>query len=101
MKVVDLADPNQYQIPKENVVDWWFEYIVHLAEENSARVVFIDNLNSLIMEGGIEKSKEVAPLLRKLFDLRRTQGYTFIVIHHTPKINQSQRASRKRDVRCV
>lgn len=94
LKVVDLADPNQYQIPKENVVDWWFEHIVHLAKENSAKVVFIDNLNALIMEGGIEKSREVAPLLRKLFDLRRTEGYTFIVIHHTPKINQGQRASR-------
>lgn len=94
LKVVDLADPNQYEIPKDNVVEWWFKHIVLLAENSGAKVVFIDNLNALIMEGGIEKSKEVAPLLRKLFDLRRTKGYTFIVIHHTPKINQSQRASR-------
>ena len=94
LNVVDFADPNQYQIPKENVVEWWFAHIVSLAEEHSSKVVFIDNLNALIMEGGIEKSKEVAPLLRKLFDLRRTKGYTFIVLHHTPKINQSQKASR-------
>lgn len=82
---LDLTDPADYKVPDKNAVEWWFNLIKYKAEECGAKVIFIDNLFSIINEGGVESTKEVAPILRELLGLKKSKGWTVIVIHHTPK----------------
>ena len=35
------------------------------------------------MGGGIETTKEVAPLIQGLMSLKKSRGYTIILLHHT------------------
>jgi len=81
----DLEDPDKYQVPKTNTIEWWFEYIKYKAEVSNSKIVIIDNLFALISQGGIESTKEVAPLIKELHKLKRSKGWTVILIHHTPK----------------
>lgn len=82
---IDIADPEMYQVPEKDAIDWWFNLIEHKIDKKRAKVVVIDNLFSMISQGGIESTKEVAPLLRRLNGLKKSKGLTIIVVHHTPK----------------
>ena len=84
-KFLDLTDPTEYKVPSNNAIEWWFNLIKYKAETCEAKVIFIDNLFSIINEGGVESTKEVAPILRELLGLKKSKGWTVIVIHHTPK----------------
>ena len=82
---IDPKASNEYTVPTKNATEWWFKYIKKMAKKAGAKIIFIDNLFSLIQEGGIESTKEVKPLLKQLLDMKKTEGWTVIVIHHTPK----------------
>lgn len=82
---LDLSDPEKYEVPKKGAIDWWFDLIKYKAEQCEAKVIVIDNLFSIISQGGIESTKEVAPVLRELNNLKKSKGWTIIVVHHTPK----------------
>ena len=38
----DLEDPDKYQVPKTNTIEWWFEYIKYKAEVSNSKIVIID-----------------------------------------------------------
>lgn len=80
-----LNDPNKYEVPKVDAIEWWFELIKYKAEMTNSKIIIIDNLFALISQGGIESTKEVAPVLRELHNLKNSKGWTVIVVHHTPK----------------
>ena len=82
---LDLNDPEKYEVPKKDAIEWWFELIKYKADKCNAKVIVIDNLFSIINEGGVESTKEVAPILRELLKLKKSKGWTVIVVHHTPK----------------
>ena len=87
-KKINFIDPkgsNEYTVPTKNATEWWFKWIKTMAKKAGAKIIFIDNLFSLIQEGGIESTKEVKPLLKQLLDMKKTEGWTVIVLHHTPK----------------
>ena len=46
------------------------------------------------MGGGIETTKEIAPLLQGLIKLKKSDGLTIIAIHHTPKRNRKEPLTR-------
>jgi len=82
---VDLEDGDKFDIPKGNAIDYWLVNIDQYAKNHNCKVIFIDNLMSIINEGGIESSKEAAPILKGLLTLKKDKGYTIIVVHHTVK----------------
>lgn len=82
---IDPKYSNEYTVPTKNATEWWFKWIKEMAKKAGAKIIFIDNLFSLIQEGGIESTKEVKPLLTQLLDMKKAEGWTVIVIHHTPK----------------
>ena len=82
---IDPKGSNEYTVPSKNATEWWFKWIKEMAKKAGAKIIFIDNLFSLIQEGGIESTKEVKPLLTQLLDMKKAEGWTVIVIHHTPK----------------
>lgn len=91
---LDLTDPEKYEVPKKDAIRWWFELIKYKAEECGAKVIFIDNLFSIINEGGVESTKEAAPILKELLGLKKSKGWTVIVVHHTPKVESKKPITR-------
>ena len=82
---LDPKDAGEFTVPSKNATQWWFEFIKKKAEQCDAKIIFIDNLFALIQEGGIESTKEAKPLIRELNKMKKSEGWTIIVIHHTPK----------------
>ena len=94
LKILDLAEADQYQI-EGNAVEWWLHKIETLAKQNEAKVIFIDNILSIgTMGGGIETTREIAPLIQGLIKLKKSGGYTIVAIHHTPKRNRKDPLTR-------
>lgn len=82
---LDLATSDKYCVPKKDAIDWWFDLITYKADVCKAKVIVVDNLFAIISHGGIESTKEAAPILSRLYDLKSSKGLTIIVVHHTPK----------------
>ena len=40
------------------------------------------------MGGGIETTREIAPLIQGLIKLKKSGGYTIVAVHLTPKRNR-------------
>ena len=90
-----LTDADKYKVDVKNPVQFWLDFIDYHAEQYKAKVIFIDNLLAIgTMGGGIETTKEVAPLIQGLMSLKKSRGYTIILLHHTPKRNRKDPLTR-------
>lgn len=66
--------------------DW--EKLEKTIEDNKPGIVFIDSLSRLY-EGNIEDSKLAKELTKRLRELCNKMQTTIVIIHHTPKLNNS------------
>ena len=77
-------------IPPKGVdqVDWYFSQIKETAEECKAKIIFLDNI-SWLTNKGLEKMEDAKKLIERLLRLVKQDGYTIIVLAHTPKIGDN------------
>ena len=69
-------------------VEWYFKCIEKLAKENGAKILFIDNI-SWLTNKGLEKMEDAKKLVERLLRLVKQNGYTIIILAHTPKVNDN------------
>tara|TARA_R110000782_G_scaffold35510_3_gene84853 strand:- start:594 stop:1772 length:1179 start_codon:yes stop_codon:yes gene_type:complete len=69
-------------------VDWYFSQIKETAEECGAKIIFLDNI-SWLSGKGLEKMEDAKKLIERLLKLVKQNGYTIIVLAHTPKIGDN------------
>ncbi len=69
-------------------VDWYFSQIKETAEECRAKIIFLDNI-SWLTNKGLEKMEDAKKLIERLLKLVKQNGYTIIVLAHTPKIGDN------------
>jgi len=71
---------NPYEISEENKI---MNEIEGIAVKNEIKVVVIDNLTWLLMDG--QEAKKAAPFMKRITDLKRRLGLSLLIIGHTPK----------------
>ena len=87
---LDTSTSDTFEVPPKEACNFWLSAIEYHAEKSGAKIIFIDNLMSIINEGGgIETTKEVVPLLNGFKNLKEEKGFTIIVVHHTIKRDRS------------
>jgi len=69
-------------------VDWYFSQIKETAEECKAKIIFLDNI-SWLSNKGLEKMEDAKKLVERLLRLVKQNGYTIIILAHTPKVNDN------------
>ena len=69
-------------------VDWYFSQIKETAEECKAKIIFLDNI-SWLTNKGLEKMEDAKKLIERLLRLVKQDGYTIIVLAHTPKVGDN------------
>jgi len=69
-------------------VDWYFGQIKETAEECEAKIIFLDNI-SWLSNKGLEKMEDAKRIVERLLHLVRQEGYTIIILAHTPKISDN------------
>lgn len=65
-----------------------FTDIASEAKKEGAKVIFIDNMSSLSAD--LEEAKKAVPFMQSLQRLSRDEGFTVIIILHTPKLSANQ-----------
>ena len=86
LSIVDLKSSLDYDSPSKYDYDYWLHFIGQTAEKEGVKVIFIDNLMSIITEGdGIESTKETNPFLNGIKRLKEENNYTIVVVHHAIK----------------
>jgi len=84
-KNLGIALFDLYDTPKGvDEVDFLMEGIIEMANKAKSKIIFIDNISWLASQG-MEKSKDASVLMKKLTNLKRDNGFTLIVLAHTPK----------------
>ena len=69
-------------------VDWYFNQIKIEAEDFDTKIIFLDNI-SWLSSKGLEKMEDAKRLLKRLLKLVKQDGYTIIVLAHTPKVGEN------------
>ena len=69
-------------------MDWYFGQIKETAEECEAKIIFLDNI-SWLSNKGLEKMEDAKRIVERLLHLVRQEGYTIIILAHTPKISDN------------
>lgn len=73
-----------------------FEWIKGAAEEAQAKVIIIDNISA--MSGDLEKAENAKRFMKSLRKLCRVDGYTVIILAHTPKLSSKRGILRKENI---
>ncbi len=62
--------------------------IERISQKNDIKIFIIDNITALISD--FEKSKNAISLMKKLNILKRREGMSFLVLAHTPKVDNTK-----------
>lgn len=71
------------QCPKGNFTQFICDAIEYVMQRTGAKVGIIDNISFLNDE--LEKSKAAAPLIKMLKAVKKKNGFSFLILAHTPK----------------
>ena len=77
-------------IPPKGIdqVEWYFSQIKETALECEAKIIFLDNI-SWLTNKGLEKMEDAKKLIERLLRLVKQDGYTIIILAHTPKVSDN------------
>ena len=77
-------------IPPKGIdqVEWYFSQIKKTALECEAKIIFLDNI-SWLTNKGLEKMEDAKKLIELLLRLVKQDGYTIIILAHTPKVSDN------------
>lgn len=77
-------------IPPKGIdqVEWYFSQIKETALECEAKIIFLDNI-SWLTNKGLEKMEDAKKLIELLLRLVKQDGYTIIILAHTPKVSDN------------
>ena len=81
---------NSYSFGKDKV-DAIIKQVEICAFENDAKIIVIDNITYI--NDDVETAKFAAPLMKSLKTLKKTHGYSILVVAHTPKRDLSKSLS--------
>lgn len=86
----EINEDFEYDFGKDKV-DAIIKQVEICAFENDAKIIVIDNITYI--NDDVETAKFAAPLMKCLKTLKKTHGYSILVIAHTPKRDLSKALS--------
>lgn len=76
------------ELPRGNYTQFICDAIEFVMRRAGARIGIIDNISFLNDE--LEKSKAAAPLIKQLKAIKKKNGFSFLILAHTPKRNNTK-----------
>lgn len=75
-------------LPRGNYTQFICDAIEFVMKRSGAKIGIIDNISFLNDE--LEKSKAAAPLIKQLKAIKKKNGFSFLILAHTPKRNNTK-----------